>query len=383
VLRFKDFLSEEKRDPMKGSLTGSESSKAAGHVTRYITPYLSHEQVKKTKENLGQHMNTSGFDKHGSTHHDPSAHHTHILGAKANGHEAGTHVRVTHVSMDDKRKLWAHTEKHGAVPVSSLEKPKELKAENKSGAPGFELEHRIAKNLGTKPAGSTGESWDYVHNGREEASGRKKQPAVRGVFKTVEQATKSPKVRGESKLDKGKMGQGVLSHDSKTRTWSVNSKSSPEVAEHMKKTTVKGKDGKERSLLDHLNTFHSNGHIEKGFVAHAPEGMSRAYLNGIKANSLHIHHKQKDVGTTFTIGDKNDLHGKTNLGHLSNEHLDHLDGKINVGKTDTGKASIIHRPKQPEMRRLATLSESHPDKHKSLTNEHHAKEFVAKVMEMK
>jgi len=379
------LLSEASSDNLRGSVGGGESSKAIGHTRAYIFPLLSKSQVTSSVNKLQKiDPRFSSIPKEQGKHYDEDAESTHTLGATVKNekgtHPKGTRVRVTGVhAHEDGKKLLVSTEKHGVLSMASLEKPKSLKRPNISGDRGFSVEKRIAKNLGTAAAGSTGESWDYVHNGRRQAvSGRKGKFIVRGVVKETEGETpkaKAPLVRGESKLDKGKMGQGVVKFSE--GKWSISSKASKDVAEHMKKTKVVGDDGQERSLLDHLNTHHSDGIISKGFVARAPRGMSRAYLGGIKANSLHIHHKKNDTGTTFSINDE--LKGKTNLSHLGNSDLDRLDGKVNVEASRTGTASIVHRPNQTEMKRLALLSSQEPEEHKDLTNAEHASEFVSRV----
>lgn len=379
--RFLEYLQEASNN-LRGSLGGTESSKAIGHIRDYVLPFLSKKQASSTIERLSQHdPRFAKLSKEDGAKHDPEAESTHILGATVKNdkgtHAKGTAVKVVgvHASQDGKR-LLAKTQSHGTVSVASLQKPESLKKANISGERGFSVEKRIAKNLGTAAAGSTGESWDYVHNGKRlKASGKKGAYIVRGVVKETEGDTKAPLVRGESKLDKGKMGQGVIKFEG--GQWSIRSKASKDIAEHMKKTKVVGADGKERNLLEHLNKYHPDGMISKGFVAKAPKGMARAYLGGIKANSLHIHHKKNDTGTTFSINDE--LKGKTNLSHLGEKDLDRLDGKISIEATRTGSANIIHRPHQPEMKRLALLSHGDPENHKDLTNVSHAREFVSHV----
>jgi hypothetical protein len=105
--------------------------------------------------------------------------------------------------------------------------------------------------------------------------------------------------------------------------------------------------------------------------------MSKTYLNSIGSNVLHIHDLDKDVGTTFTIGDE--LKGKTKLGHMDENTINELDGIIDVAKTQNGKTLAFHRPNQINMKKRAQMSANDPNNHRSLINTDHAKEFMSNL----
>lgn len=370
--RFLQYLDEasSSSNRLKASLTGADATKTIGHYNSYIAPFLSKAQQARSQKELAPHTARTFSAPANGELHDPSAESTHVLGSPHNGHAAGTPVRVTGVKAIDGR-MHVTTQSHGTIPASKIDKIESLKKESK-GKTGFAVETRIAENLGTKAAGSTKSSFDFYYG---KGSGKKgsKQPAVRGKVKETEEPGK-PQVRGESKLDRGKMGQGVISHNKETG-WSIATGGHPAIAEHMKKARVTGPDGVERSLIDHLNHHYPDGVIKTGFSVDAPKGMSRKYLQTSNTNLLHIHNKKTDRGTTFTYGRDNELRGKTKLGHLTDSKLDSLDGKLTIEQTLSGSATISHRPRQPVMKQLANLSSTDSENHRDLSNAEHATEF--------
>ncbi len=346
---------------------GSER-KGIGHVKNYVMPFLSKAGRAKTAKALGEYGNVGSADSDGE-HHDPSSH-THILHTAANGHSAGTQVKVTHVSKGNKDDLIAHTESHGSFSLSKLKKPESLRKEAKK--EGFNVEGKIAANLGVKAAGSTKHGYDYQYG-----SGKGE---VRGKVKEVSQ-TDAPKLRGESKLDKGKMGQSVFKH-TKEKGWHFTNE---EIGNHFKQAKIKGPDGRHRDLVSHFNKFHSEGKIDKQYQVPAPAGSTRNYLNsgGKRVNSLHIHDKKGGYGTTYTVGNENELRGKTKLGHLDDKTIDSLDGHLAIEKTSNGSTTVVHRPKATVMKSLAQASKHDPDNHRDLTNKDHADEFRSHVDSLK
>lgn len=362
MLSFKQFLTEnlllEGKDNLIGAIGGE--GKGIGHVRNYIMPFLSKSSRSKTHQHLSKHGNVGSIDSHGE-HYDPKAKHTHELHTAVGEHPAGTKVKVTHVSSSGNN-LFAHTESHGVIPVSKLRKPEALKKPAK--VEGFNVEGRIAANLGTKAAGSTKHGYDYQYS------------TVRGKYKEV-----APKVRGESKLDKGKMGQTALKH-APGKGWYFTNE---DIGNHFTAAKVKGEDGRTRTLLGHLNKFHPDGKINRNYKIEAPTGATRNYLRsgGKRINSLHIHHKDENYGTTFTVGKNNKLRGRTRLGHLTDKQLDELDGHIHIERTSNGSTTAIHRPKVAKMKEYAQLSRKDPEKHRDLTDPKHAKEFIGHVDSIK
>ena len=362
MLSFIAFLAEA-ADGMVGTI--GADSKGKRHTKNYVMDYLSSEGRKKTADSFAKHGGLGDIGSgHGKLHSDNDT--THELRTSQNGHPAGTQVKVTHASVDDKGSITIHTKDHGSFSQAALQKPSELKkpAITKTG---FDVEGKIAHNLGTQAAGSTKHGYDFQYS-----SGR---GHVRGKVKEVGAA---PDIRGESKLDKGKMGQSVFKHDA-TKGWHFTNKA---VGDHFEKAKVTGSDGKERGLLDHFNHFHGNGKIEKSYSIDAPKGSTKNYLSTSNVNSLHLHNKDANRGTTFTIGDTH-LKGKTKLGHLSDDHLHALDGKISIEKTTTGSTNAAHRPKAPVMKQYANLSHTDSANHRDLTDENHAAEFKTHIDTLK
>jgi hypothetical protein len=362
------FLSyiKESSDSMVGTV-GSDK-KGLRHIKNYVMPFLSASGRKKTAKAFEGHMNFGDTSSNGE-HHDPNAEYTHELATKQGTHPAGTKVKVTHVTMGANNSLIAHTEKHGSMPLSALKKPASVKkpAITKGG---FDVESKIAENLGTKAAGSTKHGYDFKYGEN-----------VRGKVKTVDKKTggAAPVIRGESKLDKGKMGQSTFKH-TKEKGWHFTNEA---VGKHFEKATIVGDDGKERSLIDHFNHYHGNGVIDRAYSIPAPKGSTRNYLSSSNVNALHLHDKKSNKGTTYTIGDRNELKGKTKLGHLSNKDLDSLDGTLSIEKTTTGSTQVAHRPRATRMRELALNSVNDPSNHRDLTNPDHAVEFKKHVDKIK
>ena len=362
MLSFKGFLAEA-ADGMVGTI-GSDG-KGKRHTKNYIMSLLSAEGRKRTADSFEKHGGMGDLSKYPAPLNNDNQP-THTLKTSQNGHPIGTQVHVTHATVDDAGSITVHTKGHGSFSQAGLMKPDALKkpAITKTG---FDVEGKIAKNLGTKAAGSTKHGYDYQYS-----SGR---GHVRGKVKEVGAA---PDIRGESKLDKGKMGQSTFKHDA-VKGWHFTNNP---VGSHFEKATIKGPDGKERGLIDHFNHFHGEGKIDRSYSIDAPKGSTKNYLSTSNVNSLHLHNKEANRGTTFTIGDTH-LKGKTNLGHLSDDHLHALDGKLVIDKTTTGSTQVAHRPKAAVMKQYANLSQTDSANHRDLTDENHATEFKTHVDKMK
>lgn len=358
------FLSyiTEAADTMVGTI-GSDK-KGLRHVKNYVMPFLSSAGRKKTAKAFADHADLGDASTHGE-HHKPEAEHTHELATKQGSHPAGTKVKVTHVTLGSNNSIVAHTEKHGSVPLSALKKPASVKKPAITRM-GFDVEGKIAKHLGTTAAGSTKHGYDFHYGSK-----------VRGKVKEVSEIDKktggaSPLIRGESKLDKGKMGQSTLKH-TKEKGWHFTNEA---VGKHFEKAKINGK-----PLLQHMNEKHPRGIIEHSYSIDAPKGSTRNYLNTSNVNSLHIHNKKTGTGTTYSIG--HELKGKTNLSHLHDKDIDRLDGKLSIEKTTTGSTQVAHRPNHPVMKELSLKSSNEPGKHVDLTNKQHASEFRGHVDKIK
>jgi len=357
---FKEIRQDLNEAVSKMAGTIGSDKKGLRHLKNYVMPMLSAEGRKRTADSFANH-GALDHEGHGENY-DPKAEHNFTLATKQGPHEAGTPVQVTHVLQGPNNSLIAHTAHHGQVSLAALNKPEGLKR-----APitreGFNVEGTIAKHLGTTAAGSTKHGYDFHYgSGGSEVRGKVKE--VEAVDKKTGGAT--PVVRGESKLDKGKMGQSTLKHD-KVKGWHFTNEA---LASHLEKTQINGK-----PILDHLNEHHPNGVIDRPYTVPAPAGMAQHYLKTSNVNTLHIHNKKAGRGTTFTIGNNNKLKGKTRLGHLSHADLERLNGSISIEKTTTGSTTAAHRPKHGVMKELANMSQTNPDQHRDLTNEEHAKEF--------
>jgi hypothetical protein len=359
ILNFKSFLSEAN---MLGSI-GTEK-KGLRHVRNYLMPYLSDEQRQKVLQNFGSHIDASKIPAGNGDMFDPSSEFTHTLGTATNGHPAGTHVKVTGARVDNNGDIHVQTKKHGEIPMSKLNKPGDKKPIN-YGKEGFNTEEKVATNLGGKPAGSTGSAYDYTYgNGN-----------VNGKVRKLDSDT--PVIKGESKQNKAKMGESSIKWDPGTKKWGfTNAKLAP----HYSSTLVNGK-----PILDHLNDAFPDGNA-RSFTTEAPKGTARAYLSNLGVNSLHLHRVAKatkrkeaiDHGTTYTIGDDNELAGKTNLGHLSNDDLDRLDGKIKLEAGGPGSIKFVHQPNQAAFREYADRSRTN-EGHADLSNSEHANAFKQHV----
>lgn len=335
MINFSDFLTEAIRNNMRGRISGAEAGKTLSALKTHVLPFLDQKEALKASKILSPYMEIDASED-GESSGDKE---THTFESSHGKIEKGTPTKIIGIHhIDPDGTVFIKTDKHGIVPMSKLSRSKYSREANKAG---FEVEDRINNHWGTKSAGST--------SGHDFSLG--------------------DSVRGESKLTRGKMGQGVLSF-SKGK-WTI-SHPDPRVAEFMSRTMV----GKRR-ILDHMNAEYPDGVITKGFTASAPTGMTREYLRSKGTNVLHIHDKKDDVGTSFTFGSKNDLAGKTRLGHLSDEDLDSLDGSIEVEKTfgKGGSSTIIHRPKRGVMRSYSQLSRIDPENHRDLSQESHALEF--------
>ena len=365
---FKSWLKEEfLLEKLLGSVNGAEGYKAASHFKAYVAPFLKKDEISKGKKGL-EHiskMNDLNHEKDGEY---SGNEHSHTLITKHGPHPVGTKIKVTGLShVDENGRIHLKTIDHGVVPQSRLKKPEHLARENKTET-GFTIEKRISANLGTKSAGSTGSAYDF-HYGKNKDSSH----TVKGKVETVseEKALKKdnkPVVAGESKLTVVKMGASGVKYNNETKKWSFIGKKLPDFTKHLEEHAS--------HILQHLNENHSDGKIEKGFTVAAPKGTAKSYFKSIGANALHVHDKETDSGTSFTIGNKNELKGKTKLGHLSDKDIEeHLNGRINVEKAPSGIASVFHRPLKKKMVHLASLSTSDPHNHRDLTNVQHAGEF--------
>lgn len=362
-----ELLGEESK--MSGSVNDSEK-KGIRHLRNYVMPYLSKGQKRSTLASFARHLNPADFDKEHGEMHDTSNPDkpTHTLRVKHGPHSAGVPVTATGAYYDDKGTIMIKTKSHGDIPQSKLGKPAEL-AKEAITKEGFDIEGKIATNFGTKPAGSTGTAFDYVSH--DDGTGGKATKRLQGKVKETaedEEKIETPftRLQGESKLDRGKMGQSACNFNKQKGVWEYTH---PKLKKAFAKVKVNG-----IPLLQHLNENYSDGIINSGFSTDAPRGMTRSYLESSDVNSLHIHNKKTGKGTTFTIGDGNPLIGKTTLGHLTNRDIDRLDGKIHISATTTGKTQVIHRPHQPTMRSFADLSATSPELHRDLTNPEHAAE---------
>ena len=396
------FLKEEfliEKDNLHGSI--DSGGKTVGHVVKYVLPFLNKAGRKKTADSLSKYASRGKFDnlvQSDGENYNSEAESTHTLQLPHGDHEAGTKVRISHVvtgTGEEKKRLFAVTHSHGVIPLSKIAKPESLRTESKA-ASGIYAEGRVAKNLGGAQAGSSSTGIDFSYTGKGDS-----KPTIRGKEAIVESSSEKPRkmvkgvdrpdVRGESKLMKGKFGQSVLSWDKKTKKWSLTGRNST-VNDQFSKATITGRDGKKRNILDHLNQFHPNGRINQGISADAAPGTAREYLNSSNINTLHIHNLKKrkggevivDRGTTFTVGDTSLARGKTRatkLGHLGNDDLLKLDGKVRILYTKTGKTEVTHYPPAGVMRDLADSSFNDPDNHRDLSNEEHAREFMQHVDE--
>lgn len=376
MLKFSEFLVEKAGEGMSSSI---KSVKTKGHIKRYIFPYLSSEQKKVSVNDLSSIFNDkdakeSDLENHGE-YHNPTSKNTHTLSLKYGEHEAGTPVNITGVHIEGNT-VMARTKDHGVIPISKIGKPESLAAESKT-SEGFKLEHKLQKNIDPrfKPAGSTGESWDYV------AGDPDSKHSIKG--KAVKKDESKPFFRGESKASKkGTVAMGTISagYNEKTGQWEYSKKSKSKMKDKFEEATHPESG---LSIIDHLNKFHPDGNLPNGFSVQAPAGTSRHYLNGLDANSLHLHRYAVDSrgnyvtnhGTTYTIGNDNHFKGKLGMGHLSDEDLDRLDGTLTVEPSGAGKIQIKHRPKPAVFNEYANRSQEKPEEHLDISNEEHGAKF--------
>lgn len=375
MLLFSDFLKEsflvEAETSLRGSLSGADSYKTVSHVLRYVLPFMNKKQAADSISALGKHVSNpkKEIESHEQIPLATQRDFSHVIAKKHGEHEPGTQVKINGVRIED-GKVIASTEKHGDIPLSKIGKPPELKKE-KAAKKAWGLEDLVAGNLGGKSAGSSKESHDFAYP-PQSADSKTKKTKAKGVVKSAGGEAPSQEeilARGETKGHNGVMGNAKFFWD-KDKGWDVRH-SNPDVENLMRKAHVNGV-----PILDHLNNNHSDGVLNKGFQATAPQGMSRAYLKSTNSNLLHIHDLDKNIGTTFSIGDE--LKGKTKLGHLENSDIDSLDGIIALGKTQNGKTLGFHRPAQKNMKRFAKLSADDPN-HRTLIDKGHAAEFMKDI----
>jgi hypothetical protein len=375
MLRLQDYLTKQQTlygfvDLIEG-LSGNIGTERRGisHIKGYILPYLSAEQKKQVAHNFRHHEDPEKMDngKHGEKYNPNPEATTHTLAGKVNGHEADTPVKVIGARHDENGRIFAQTANHGEIPASKLNKPGELKRDRIT-EKGFEVERKIAENLGTKAAGSTGTAFDYAYRGKGGSN-------VEGKVRKME--NDKPELAGESKLNKAKMGNSAVFFDPDTKKWQFSHQG-------LKHKFAEAKHpGSGLPILEHLNEHHSDGKIAKGFTVPAAKGTAKRYLEGLGVNSLHLHKndvkKSIDHGTTYTIDSKNNLQGKTKLSHLSDDDLHRLDGKLTIEKTTTGSARAAHVPNFKTFSEYADNSKVDPENHRDLTNSEHASEFKGHI----
>jgi hypothetical protein len=360
--------------------------KTPGHIARYVLPFLSSEQKKKSVENVKQYMGSKKIDtdSHGELHNPDPNETTHTLASPhknpgtGEAYAKGTAVKVTGVRAVNGV---AHvtTQNHGTIPMSKLGTPETLAAKPRTSV-GLNLEHVLQKNSDPrfKPAGTSGGAWDFV------AGKPDSKMSIRGkAAKKDESAV--PEFRGESKASKKgsvAMGSSTVNFDKGSKKWSF---ANPKMAEAFGK--AKHPDSG-KTLLDHLNTHHADGRIEKGFSIDAAPGTTQHYLEKAKANALHLHRYGQDEGgnfthnhgTTYTVGKNNPFANKLGMHHLSDEDLGKLDGKLHIEATrgDTGVTQVKHRPKPAVFNSYADASKKNPEKHTDLSNDEHGNKFREK-----
>jgi hypothetical protein len=369
---FKSFLSESFLQ--ETALVGNINDlKAVRHVKNYIAPYLSKSQIAGSEKSLAGHVKPGAFGTENGSEHNPDATHTHTLEKEHGGHDVGTQVKVTGVlAPDEKGRIHVSTEKHGNIPVSKLKKPENLAKPAHSA--GFKTEDVIAKNLGGKSQGAS-KGTDIELNLR---GGHTDHDVKAKVVETQEK----PDVRIESKLDRGKVGEATLKHTPE-KGWHVSERSPNKALgqSHLQHATYEDENhpGHGMDVISFLNKYHPTGHIDQYRYFKPKAGTSKAYLNQTGANYLHIHDKDSDTGTTFSVGNNHPLKGKTNVGHLSDATLSQMDHRLEVRPTTTGTSSMVHRPKRSFMKGLAAKAKTNPEQHADLSNQEHAQTFLSKA----
>jgi hypothetical protein len=401
-LKFKDFLSEAlliedaESGPLRVNMAGNindASKKGLRHLKNYVMPTLNKAQKKKVMANFHNYFTQDDHGKlakeDGKLHNSDTKAASHILASAHGAHKAGTEVKVTGATHDDQGRIMLSTAQHGEIPQSKLTPPKELKKES-AGKAGFAVEEQLAKNFGCKPAGSTKTAYDFTSHCADNENKQSKK--LKGVVKetmsekeTIKTPFNQDTVKGESKLVNAKMGQSALNWDSKSRQWGFTDK---RLGAHYQKAMVKvdknGKaipstdketEGRMIPLMQHLNKNHSDGKIPNSFSIAAPAGSTKKYFSGSDVNSLHVHNKEKGHGTTFTVGDNNDLKGVTTMGHLGSTDLDKLDGSLKIEATHSGKSYAAHWPKSGVMKELASRSVTKPELNRDVSKPDHATEI--------
>ena len=381
MIDFSRYLVEAAGGAMNGSFGNNKGKR---HVKNYVLPFLSADQKKSVAKNLEAHFKPGEIDteSHGEMH-DPEADHTHEIVSKA-GHkdaatgkkyEQGTKVKVIGLRHSDDNKIFAQTENHGDIPLSRLGVPESV-AKEPITQEGFDIEEQLQKNADPrfKPAGSTGESYDFV------AGDPKSKMSIRGKAVKKDEST-TPLLRGESKASKsGNVAMGTISirHNPETGWEFARGKSKMEPAISAVKHPDSG-----LSIIDHLNREYPDGILPQSFSLDALPGTAQHYLETLGANSLHLHRyaKNKDGsysmnhGTTYTVGDNNAFAGKLGMAHLSNEDLRALDGKLRFEPSGVGVIQVKHRPPPKEFNRLAGASLNDEENHLDLTKGHHGERF--------
>jgi len=347
MLRFKQYILTEAR--LSGAI-GTEG-KGLRHINNYIMPFLSSAAKERAVKQFDGKLRDTSPGDHGEEH-NPSAEYTHFMHVKGSAEKVP--VKVTGVSMgDDKKTLYAHTQDHGKVKLSSLEKPGHLK-KGVAGARGFDVEDQISRNLGgSKGRGSRRGGADFED--------------PKGI------------IRGESKLVKGKMGESHQIHyNTSNGKWELHPKAS-ELTKSFARASVEythsSGERRQMPLLQYLNTHHKDGVINNGFAAQAEKGTTRTYLGKLNANVLHVHDYTSGTGTSYAIGNHPE-HTRMNIGHLHDDETDKLDGKIRISPSNNGKIYLVHRPSIPQMKSLASRSLQRDSGHIDLSNPEHASKVL-------
>ena len=373
-MRELDDILTEAADSLKGNI---RDVKTVRHLRNYVFPFLDKRARTNALKSMGKHMPRKDEDEqHGELRNSATSH---ILRVTHGPHKKGTKIKAVGAYLDGDQ-VMIKTKNHGDIPQTRLTVPPKLKkpAITKTG---YDVENVLTKNLGTSGQ-EAGPSADYDFTWPKGVDTVKQ---IKGKVKTTE-ASDRPVLRGESKLSKGKIGQSALTHNKSTGKWELSDKGG--MAEQFKKAKINGV-----PLLKYLDENHPKGVIENAITTDAAPGTTRHYMKKLGINTLHIHHKdwvhtkdpktgkrvktnelKDEYGTTYTVGDT-ELAGRTTLGHLGNEHLDALDGKISIERTTTGKVPIVHRPRQTVMKHFASMSRQDPV-HRSLYDENHAREFL-------
>lgn len=379
MLNFADFLAEAAGDALKAN---TNDAKTKGHIKRYIFKMLSSEQKKQSLNDLGDYFNDkdvkdSDHHNHGETH-DPNAEFTHTMSSSHGGHAKGTPIKVTGVYRDGNT-IMARTSGHGTMPISKLAKPGKLAASSITKM-GTDVENELQSNLDptVKPAGNSKTAFDFTAGDISN-----KERSVRGkVVKNLEGET-APIIRGEAKASKTgsvAMGSSELRYTPEKK-WHFTNK---DLADKFGESTVSASGLK---LIDHLNTHHSDGIISKGFSVGAAPGTASEYLRRANNNMLHLHRYGTDKngnvttnhGTTYTIGDDNSLKGQLGVGHLSEDDLLNLDGRLQIEATRSSSggstSTVKHKPPVKIVKQLANNSITNPESHGSLHNKDHAEKI--------